>query len=486
MPDVHYISGKYLDLETIGQILRGQHTLALSEEAEQRIVQGHTYLQLKINAPERPIYSTGTQTQTYQPDQEQLQRNLLLAHACGVGMEVPQDMVKLMLLLKIQSLAHGHSGVQLKTVKRLIDFYNREVYPVVYQQGSAGAGDAVPLAHLCLPLAGLGEVSFQGYKLASEHVLEMFSWEPVTLNAGEGLALLSGTQFTATYGVLALLDAQRLSRQADMIGALSLDAFDGSLETFNALIHRLHPHKGQRETAAAVRQLLEGSELMQRQKRHGLDPYSFQGMPQVHGATKDAITFTAGLVETEINTVTGDPIVFQEEDTVLSGGISHGQPLELALDFLATALANLGGISERRSCQLVSGLRGLPEFLVAEPGINTGFLASQSTAAAIVSQNRQLCTPASTGSFNAREDYICMGANAATKLYQVVENVERVLAIELLHAAQALDFRRPLRSSPVLEKLVAAYREKVPFMATDRMLHHDVKASIAFLREYPF
>lgn len=412
----------------------------------------------------------------------------MMSHACGTGAEVPQEVVKLLLLLKIQSLAYGYSGVQLKTVKRLIDFYNREIYPVVYQQGSLGAsGDLAPLAHLCLPLIGLGEVSFQGYKLASEHVLEMFSWEPITLKAKEGLALLNGTQFMAAYGVLALLQAKRLSRQADVIGALSLDAFDGRLEPFDALVHRLRPHKGQVETAAAVRRLLKESELMQQEKKHVQDPYSFRCMPQVHGATKDALAYAAEVFTTEINSVTDNPNVFPEEDAILSGGNFHGQPLALALDFMAIALAELGSISERRTYQLISGLRGLPEFLVAEPGLNSGFMITQYTAASVVSQSKQLCTPASVDSItssNNQEDHVSMGANAATKLYQVVQNVERVLAIELLHAAQALDFRRPLLTSPVLEALVAAYREKVSFVSTDRVLHNDIVASNSFLREY--
>lgn len=494
MPAVHYISGEHLSLEAIGSILKERHTLALSEEAEQRIVQCHEYLQQKLQNTDESIYGINTglgplqEKKLSQPDLEQLQRNLVMSHACGTGPEVPQEVVKLMLLFKIQSLAYGYSGVQLKTVKRLIDFYNREIYPIVYEQGSIGAsGDLVPLAHLCLPLIGLGEVRFQGYKLASEHILEMFSWDPVTLMAKEGLALLNGTQFMAAYGVLVMLQASRLSRQADIIGSLSLDAFDGRLEPFYDFIHCLRPHKGQQETAAAVQQLLQGSQLMQQEKQHVQDPYSFLCMPQVHGATKDALAYASEVFVTEINAVTDNPLVFPEEDVILSGGNFHGQPLALALDFMAIAVAELGNISERRTYQLTSGLRGLPEFLVAEPGLNAGFMITQHTATSIVSQNKQLCTPASvdsTTSSHKQEDHVSMGANAATKLYQVVQNVERVLAIELLHAAQALDFRRPLQSSLVLETLVAAYREKVSFVSTDRPLHQDIAASVAFLQEY--
>lgn len=492
MGNVHYISSQHLSLEAIDSILTQQQTLALSEEAAQRIERCHDYLQQKINVPGRSIYGINTgfgalcNKKISPADLEQLQRHLVMSHACGIGPEVPQEVVKLMLLLKIQSLAYGHSGVQLKTVKRLIDFYNREIYPVVYQQGSLGAsGDLAPLAHLCLPLIGMGEVSFQGYKLASEHVLEMFSWEPIVLKAKEGLALLNGTQFMAAYGVLSLLQARRLSRQADVIGALSLDAFDGLPEPFSEAIHRLRPHKGQLQTAEAVRLLLEGSELIQQKKQHVQDPYSFRCMPQVHGASKDALAYAEQVFLTEINSVTDNPNIFPEEDEILSGGNFHGQPLALALDFMAIALAELGNISERRIYQLISGSRNLPEFLIAEPGLNSGFMISQYTAASIVSQNKQLCSPASIDSIsssNNQEDHVSMGANAATKLYQVVHNLERVLAIELMNAAQAIEFRRPLKTSQVLEEMVARYREKVSFATTDRVLHHDMMASIAFLR----
>ncbi|WP_347156640.1 histidine ammonia-lyase [Pontibacter chitinilyticus] len=494
MPHVHSISSEYLTLDTIETILTEQYTLALSEEAEQRIVRCYNYLQQRISTTDRSIYGINTgfgalcNKQVSPTSLEQLQRNLMMSHACGTGAEVPQEIVKLMLLLKIQSLAYGHSGVQLETVKRLISFFNRDVYPIVYQQGSLGAsGDLAPLAHLCLPLLGLGEVYYQGYKLASEHVLEMFSWEPIVLKAKEGLALLNGTQFMSAYGVYTLLMARRLSRQADVVGALSLDAFDGRTEPFNALIHQIRPHQGQLETAQAVRELLAGSQLAAQEKQHVQDPYSFRCMPQVHGASKDALRYVEQVFLTEINAVTDNPNIFPAEDEIISGGNFHGQPLALALDFLAIALAELGSISERRTYQLISGLRGLPDFLVAESGLNSGFMISQYTAASIVSQSKQLCTPASVDSIpssNNQEDHVSMGANAATKLYQVVHNTERVLAIELMNATQALDFRRPLQTSPVLEQLVAAYREQVPFVSTDRVLHDDIMQSISFLRGY--
>jgi histidine ammonia-lyase len=494
MSNVHHISSEHLSLERIQEIISGNYSLALSEDAEQRIQKCYDYLQDKMKQNERSIYGINTgfgslyKNKISNQDLEQLQRNLMMSHACGTGQEVPQEVVKLMLLLKVQSLAYGHSGVQVQTVKRLIDFYNRDIYPIVYQQGSLGAsGDLAPLAHLCLPLIGLGDVHYQDYKLESRHVLEMFSWEPIALKAKEGLALLNGTQFMSAYGVYNLLQARRLSAQADLIGALSLDGFDGRIEPFNELIHKVRPHKGQLQTADNFRNLLEGSELIVQDKVHVQDPYSFRCIPQVHGASKDALRYAEDVFLTEINSVTDNPNIFPDEDEIISGGNFHGQPLALALDFMAIAMAELGSISERRSYLLISGTRGLPDFLVAEPGLNSGFMITQYTAASIVSQNKQFCTPASIDtipSSNGQEDHVSMGANAATKLYQVVQNVERVLGIELMHAAQAINFRRPLQTSPVLEQLYSSFREVVPFVSTDRVLHDDIMKSIDFLRKY--
>ncbi|WP_187263686.1 histidine ammonia-lyase [Pontibacter beigongshangensis] len=493
MSGVHTISGSHLSLEAIGAILSANFTLALSAEAETRIQTCYDYLQQKIKQTDQRIYGINTgfgalaDKKVPAQDLEQLQRNLMMSHACGIGAEVPAEVVKLMLLLKVQSLAYGHSGVQLQTVKRLIDFFNREVYPVVYQQGSLGAsGDLAPLAHLCLPLLGLGEANFQGYKLDSKHILEMFSWEPINLKAKEGLALLNGTQFMSAYGTWCLLQAKRLSAWADVIGALSLDAFSGRIDPFHPLLHQIRPHQGQIQTAERLRQLLQGSEIILQPKEHVQDPYSFRCMPQVHGASKDAIKYAADVFTTEVNAVTDNPSIFPEEDEIISGGNFHGQPLALALDFLAIALAELSSISERRIFQLLAGKNSLPEFLVAESGLNSGLMISQYTAASLVSQNKQLCAPASTDtipSSNGQEDHVSMGANAATKLYQVVQNLETVLAIELLNAAQALEFRRPLQTSPALEKLVSAFRQEVPFIAADTLLHPHLKSTLSFMRK---
>src|SRR5687768_4524514 len=491
---VHHISTAELTLADINAILSEGKTLALSDEAKKKIVECHEYLYRKIENSDTPIYGINTgfgslyKVSISPENLGQLQVNLVMSHACGAGEEVPQEIVKLMLLLKIQSLAYGHSAVQLETVERLIQFYNRGIYPVVYQQGSLGAsGDLAPLAHLCLPLLGLGEVNYEGYRLKGEDILDMFSWKPIALKAKEGLALLNGTQFMSAYGVWCCLQANHLSRMADVIGAISLEAFAGRLDPFNHLIHKVRPHAGQVQTAERFRELLEGSEMIASPKKHVQDPYSFRCIPQVHGASKDALLYTADVITTEINSVTDNPNVFPEEDIIISGGNFHGQPLAIALDMLCIALAELGNISERRTYQLISGLRDLPEFLITETGLNSGFMIPQYTAASIVSQNKQLCSPASVDSIvssNGQEDHVSMGANGATKAYKVVKNLESILAIELFNAAQAIEFRKPLKTSEKLNSVLEAYRQKVSFVTKDRVLHYDIKNSVNFIHNF--
>lgn len=419
----------------------------------------------------------------------QLQENLVCSHACGMGDEVPREIVKLMLLLKIHGLGQGYSGVRTKILDFLAALYNKDILPIVYEQGSLGAsGDLAPLAHLCLPMLGKGKVWYKGAIHDASYALEQEGLVPISLAAKEGLALLNGTQFMSSYGTWSLIKARRLAQWADLIGALSADAFDAKPDPFRHPIHKIRPHAGQIHTARQILRLLEGSELQQQPKTQVQDPYSFRCMPQVHGASKDVIDTVSKVVETEINAVTDNPIVFHDEDVVLSGGNFHGQPLALHLDFLAIGLAELANISERRIYLLISGQRGLPPFLSPNPGVNSGLMIAQYTAASIVSQNKQLCSPASVDSIvssNGQEDHVSMGANAATKLYRVVKNVQRVLAIELLTAAQGLDMRRPLRTSPVLENMVAAFREKVSFMEKDRVLYTDMDAAFQFLDQDP-
>lgn len=421
-----------------------------------------------------------------EPDElAQLQENLVCSHACGMGEEVPEEIVRWMLLLKVHGLSQGYSGVRLEIVQRLVDFYNLGISPVVYELGSLGAsGDLAPLAHLSLPIFGKGKVRYKGVVREAAEVLKEVNLEPLPLAAKEGLALLNGTQFMSSHAVWALIAARRLSAWADVIGALSADAFMAKDEPFKHPIHRVRPHKGQIATAQTILQLLQGSAIQAMPKTQVQDPYSFRCMPQVHGATKDVLHNIANVVETEVNSVTDNPIVFHDEDAIMSGGNFHGQPLALNLDFMAIAVAELANISERRTYLLVSGQRELPPFLAPDAGLNSGFMIAQYTAAAIVSQNKQYCTPASVDSIvssNGQEDHVSMGANAATKLRRVIENVQRVLAIELMTAAQALELRRPGTTSPALEKLFAAFRSKVAFMPTDRLLHDDLVVVEQFL-----
>ena len=492
----HYISNNTLSLEELNTIIEENHTLALSEEAIANINTCREYLDNKMQTETNPIYGINTgfgslySVKISTEDLTTLQENLMKSHACGTGDEVPHSIVKIMLLLKIKSLCYGNSGVQLVTVERLIDFYNNNILPVVYTQGSLGAsGDLSPLAHLCLPLIGEGEVFMNGSCITAKQMLAEKGWETITLKSKEGLALLNGTQFMSSYGAYILLKTSKLSQLADVIGAVSLEGFDGRIDPFNNLIHIVRPHKGQVNTAVYISEILEGSELIKQPKKHVQDPYSFRCIPQVHGASKDAIEYVEKVFKTEINSVTDNPNIFVDEDLIVSGGNFHGQPLALALDFLGIALAELGSISERRTYQLISGLRYLPPFLVNNPGLNSGFMIPQYTAASIVSQNKQLATPASIDSIvssNGQEDHVSMGANAATKTLKIVDNLERILAIELFNAAQALEFRRPGKSSDFIENFVSDYRKVVPTVAEDRILHYDIQNSIQFLSNYKF
>lgn len=483
---------KHLTLKDIHHILDSNAILELSETAKKSIVNCREYLDKKMASQKEPIYGIntgfGSLCNVIIPDSEleQLQTNLVMSHACGMGNEVPMEVVRLMLLLKIQSLSYGKSAVQLQTVQRLVDFYNLKIYPIVYEQGSLGAsGDLSPLAHMCLPLLGMGEVNFQGNKRNAADVLRELQLTPVTLKSKEGLALLNGTQFMSAYGIWCLLKSQRLNALADLMAALSLDAFDGRIEPFKDNIHIIRPHKGQLQTAQTIRSILEGSEILKQTKVQVQDPYSFRCVPQVHGATKDATNYVVSVFETEINSVTDNPTVFPEDDEVISGGNFHGQPLAISLDFLAIAIAEIGNISERRVYQLISGIRNLPAFLVAKPGLNSGFMIPQYTAASIVSQNKQLCSPASVDSIvssNGQEDHVSMGANAATKCYKVIENVERLLAIELLNASQALEFRRPLKSSVKIENLITDFRKVIPFIQVDKIMYQEMEATLQFVK----
>ncbi len=494
MSYTHSISSDQLTFSVLKKILSEDTQLTISASAKEKIQQCRSYLDQKISSSSEPIYGINTgfgslYNKNIPKDQlEKLQENLVLSHACGMGAEVPRDLVRLMLFLKIQSLAYGYSGVQVNTVERLTVMFNKGVLPRIYEMGSLGAsGDLAPLAHLSLPLIGKGEVYFQNKIQNSEEVLKSLGWEKLRLKSKEGLALLNGTQFMSTYGVWCILHAQRILKLANMIGAVSIDGFDGRIEPFDEDVHRIRPHAGQLKVAKDIKQLLKGSEIISQKKKHVQDPYSFRCIPQVHWASDDTLQYVSQVFLTEINSVTDNPNVFADADKIISAGNFHGQPLALALDFLAIAMAEIGNISERRTYQLISGSRELPNYLVAEPGINSGLMIPQYTAASLVSQNKQLCTPASADSIvssNGQEDHVSMGANAATKAYRVINNIYSVLAIELITAAQALHFRKPLKTSPVLENFVDTFRKQVSFIESDRFLHNDLIAAEKFLKEF--
>jgi histidine ammonia-lyase len=489
---VHTINESQLSFDDLKSILTTDITLSLGNESQQKIQRCREYLDKKLKNTSHPIYGINTgfgslYNRNISSDQlEKLQENLVKSHACGTGAEVPAEIVRLMLFLKVQSLSYGFSGVQVQTVERLISMFNSKVYPVIYEMGSLGAsGDLAPLAHLSLPLIGEGEVTLDGQRVKANEINKRFSWEVIHLKAKEGLALLNGTQFMSAYGSWCAIHAHRLLKLSNMIAALSLDVFDGRIEPFLARVHDIRPHPGQKKVAEEIKNFIEGSEMIAQPKKHVQDPYSFRCIPQVHGASADAIDYVTKVFLTEINSVTDNPNVFPDEDSIISAGNFHGQPLALALDFLTIALSELGNISERRTYQLISGSRELPNYLVANPGINSGLMIPQYTAASLVSQNKQLAHPASVDSIvssNGQEDHVSMGANAATKAYRVIHNLYSILAIELITAAQALDFRRPMKTSAPLEKLVHTFRSVVPFIEDDRILHDDMQRAEKFLK----
>jgi len=490
----HLISTEPLTIDQIEVIISSDSTLILSEEATHKIQHCRNYLDHKIKATDEPIYGINTgfgslyKEHISKNELEKLQENIIKSHACGAGNPIPSYIVKLILLLKVQSLSYGHSGVQVSTVQRLIDMYNNNILPIIYEYGSLGAsGDLAPLAHLCLPLLGEGEVNLNGSIVSGKELLHKMNWKPIHLMAKEGLALLNGTQFMAAFGVWNLIEAKKLLKLSNLIGSLSIDAFDGRIEPFNPKVHAIRPQPGQATVAAEVFANLEGSELIKQHKEHVQDPYSFRCIPQVHGATHDAMKYVANVFTQEINGVTDNPNVFPDDDLIISAGNFHGQPLALALDFMAIAMAELGNISERRTYQLISGGRDLPNYLVANPGINSGLMIPQYTAASIVSQNKNLCHPASVDSIvssNGQEDHVSMGANAATKAHKIINNLYEILAIELMTASQALELRRPLKSSPKIENFVSNFRKVVPFIEEDRILHNDMVNSTQFLKSY--
>lgn len=487
------INQKYHTLKDAEILLNGECRVIIGEEAVSRIEICRHYLDEVLERRREPVYGINTgfgslcNVSIGEGDLSTLQKNLVMSHACSLGERVPDEIVRIMLALKIKSLSYGFSGIKLETVRRLADFFNNGIYPVVYQQGSLGAsGDLAPLANMSLPLLGLGEVTYMGKIYSGAEINRKFGWEPLTLASKEGLALLNGTQFMLSFSLYNLIKAKKLLEAADMIAALSLEAYDGRIEPFTPAVHDVRPHPGQKKCAENILGYLKGSELIGRYKQHVQDPYSFRCVPQVHGAVRDSLRHIEEVFTIELNSATDNPTVIPDEDLIISAGNFHGEPLAVNSDFLAIVMTELSSISERRTYQLISGKRELPSFLVAKPGLNSGFMIPQYAAASIVSQNKQLSMPASVDTIDSsqgQEDHVSMGANAATKCYKAVQNTERVLAIELMNAAQALEFRRPYKSSPVLEGLLNEYRKKVPFMEYDSVMYSHINASVDFIEE---
>lgn len=482
-----------LTIDKLEEILSSGAKIFLKDSTKSKIQKCRAYLDDKLANGEEVFYGINTgfgslcNTVISKDELSQLQENLVKSHACGLGDEVSSEIVKIMLLLKVQGLSYGHSGVALETVQRLIDFYNENIIPVVYKEGSLGAsGDLAPLAHMSLPLLGLGEVYYKGKKRSSADVLKELNWQPLTLQSKEGLALLNGTQFMSAHGCWALIKAKRLSELADVIGAISLEAFDGRKEPFTPEVHEVRGHNGQIATAKRLRELLEGSELINQPKVNVQDPYSFRCMPQVHGASKDAIANAEAIFTTEINSVTDNPTIFPDQDMIVSAGNFHGQTLALQADYLSIALAELGSISERRIYKLIGGTRNLPSFLVAKSGINSGFMIAQYAVAGVASKNKTLCTPASVDTIDSsqgQEDHVSMGANAVVKLCEVVTNLEKILGVELLTACQALDFRGAEKTSPSLKDIYSRFRKEVAFIDEDIYMHEAMTKAISFIRK---
>jgi histidine ammonia-lyase len=477
-----------IDWSHLSEIASGKVVLSLSNEAKNRIEKCFQFLQNKLNGNDRAFYGINTgfgslcHVKISASELTQLQENIVMSHACGTGKELSSSIVRLMLALKVQSLSYGHSGVQLITVQRLVDFYNADVLPVVFEQGSLGAsGDLAPLAHLCLPLIGKGEVHFKGERMNADKALKILGLTPISLSAKEGLALLNGTQFMSALGVYNWLQSEQIFHAAHQIAALSLEAFNGKIEPFSAPIHRVRPHIGQQTSANIMFQMLHGSAMQNLPGKAVQDPYSFRCIPQVHGATYTVLEQSKSVYETEIASVTDNPLIFPDEDLILSGGNFHGQVLALTADQLGLAIHELGNISERRTYLLISGQRDLPAFLVNNGGLNSGFMIPQYTAASIVSRTKQLCTPASADSIvssNGQEDHVSMGANAAVKTAEIIHQVKKVIAIEWLNAAQAYDIRKKLtgtNSTSIVEKVHQLIRSQISFMEEDRELHIDMK-----------
>jgi len=489
--ETHYINNQYYTLEDFENVLSSACRIELGENAREAVLKCYNYLHEKLDSESNIIYGINTgfgslcNTVIGNHELEQLQLNLVRSHACGIGAVVSEDITKRILLLKAIGLSKGHSGVQIETIEQILFLYNENILPVIYEQGSLGAsGDLAPLAHMSLSLIGEGEVIYKGNRRPTSEVFRDLSRNPVSLQAKEGLALLNGTQFMSAFLSYSVAAGMDILDSANNIASISLDALGGLMAPFKSNVNLLRKQKGQIKVAEYISERLKDSELFKMKKEHVQDPYSLRCIPQIHGASLDALEYCKSIVENEMNAVTDNPTIFPDSDEIISAGNFHGQPLALSLDFLAIALSELGSNSERRTYKLISGEKGLPAFLVKNPGLNSGLMIAQYSCASLVSQNKQLCTPASVDtidSSNGQEDHVSMGANAGTKLFRVIQNVKNILGIELLCASQAIEFRRPSKTSSKNEILLSDYRKIVSFIEEDRIISEDIKKSKDYL-----
>ncbi|GCD76805.1 histidine ammonia-lyase [Thermaurantimonas aggregans] len=493
---IHITPSHTIDFKLIYDVYFHKNSkITLSPEVLDHVKSTRERFENLLHSSHSPVYGVNTgfgslcNVKIDESQLAELQKNIVMSHACGTGSYAGDEVVRLMLFFKIASLVRGYSAISVDTLNALTEFFNRSVLPYVPKQGSLGAsGDLAPLAHLSLPLLGLGYVAVSGEKMPTSQCTALEGMQlPVQLRSKEGLALLNGTQYMSASLAAALIRAFRLHQLASWISALSLEAFLGRREPFDPLIHSVRPHAGQQKVAEFMYRHLIDSELHTVERSWVQDPYSFRCIPQVHGASLDTLNYTLQVLLTEVNSVTDNPLYFHEDDVILSGGNFHGQSLAYVADFAAIAVHELANISERRMYLLLSGQRGLPPFLVMNPGLNSGLMIAQYSAAALVSASKQLCSPASIDSIpssNGQEDHVSMGANAVNKLHDVLDLTEKVLAIELLHASQALYFRKG-KLNASLEEFLSLFRDTVPVLENDRELHNDIEAAIQFVKNLP-
>jgi len=485
-----------LDTMTVGKamaIAQGKLTAVLGPSAIDKINSCRDKVE-KIASSKKAVYGINTgfgplcDVQISPEETSKLQENLLISHAVGLGKNIDPLLSKLMMICKVHALSQGYSGIRLELVQRIIFFIENDMLPEVPSQGSVGAsGDLAPLSHLFLPLIGEGSFWYNGKSIQTQELYKEKNMEPISLQAKEGLALINGTQFILAHAILALDKMNFLLDLADVSGAMSLEGFQGSASPFKEELHSIRPFKGTMHVAKRMRMLLQDSQNLETHIdcERVQDPYSIRCIPQVHGASRNAYYHLTELAEIEMNSVTDNPIVISAEEAI-SGGNFHGQPLAIALDYCSVAAAELGNISDRRCYLLLEGKYGLPKLLTEASGINSGFMIPQYTAAALVTENKSLCFPASADSVPTslgQEDHVSMGSISSRRLNQILANVEKILAIELMYATQAMEFRRPAKFSKILEKNFATIRAKVKKLEKDRVLMHDIQAMLKLVRE---